>query len=353
MKDCNEIASELFERRDEYVKEKKRRTKRVAAAGVSVLCAAAVAVGVGVWKNADNKKPQSSDVSYSEITVPDADGKKLKVITSYPSNATACYASPENGTFFCTMEVDSALKELKESGEDTAFLVQMWVFHDRNTVNSSELMNECERLSKLGYKFYNIPVWEYHGYPDVTRIYRDQIAGLLTLEQLENFDFKNEYGYFFDFIHNGDSSPVNIADFEPMTFYPTDEQVSLDAPENGSFSCSTEVGNAIKTASGSEKETATFFVRMDVFRDEKAADQSVLMSECERLSKLGYKFYTVQVYELQDGKYVYHDEVAGLLTLSQLQKFDLNTEYGYYFDFITMGDSTSVSIDEDCEPLTF
>lgn len=353
MKDCNEIASELFERRDEYVKEKKRKTKRTAAAGISVLCAAAIAVGVGVWKNADKKEPQSSDVAYSEIAFSETDGKKVKVITSYPSAGEACYASPENGTFFCSMEVDSALKDLKESGEDTAFLVQMWVFRDRNTVNSSELISECERLSKLGYKFYNIPVWEYHGYPDVTRIYRDQVAGLLTLEQLENFDFKNEYGYFFDFIHNGDSSPVSIDDFEPMTFCPTDEQMSFDVPKNGRFSCSDEVDNAVKAADSNVKETATFFVRMDVFRDKKAVDNSVLMSECERLSKLGYKFYTAQIYEIQEGKYVYHDEVAGLFTLSQLQNFDLNTEYGYYFDFITMGDSTSVSIDEDCEPLTF
>lgn len=219
MKDYNEIASELFERRDEYVKERKRKTKRAVTAGVSALCAAAVVIGVGVWKTAGKSKPQIVDAVYSEITAPEADGKKIRVITSYPYDGEPCYATPENGTFFCSMEVDGALKNLKESGEDTALLVHLEVFRNRESaVDGDELMNEYKRLSELGYKFYTVTVYEYEG-EEQKQVYRDVTALLITPQQIEDFTADTEYGYFFDFIHNGDwLEPVSMDNAKPLTF---------------------------------------------------------------------------------------------------------------------------------------
>ncbi|MCQ2484848.1 MAG: hypothetical protein MJ168_05890 [Clostridia bacterium] len=257
MKDYNQIASELLERRDEFVTEQRRKRRNTIKAGTSVICVVAVAIGVGLWKKNDIKKPevQGGAVTqiYTEIVEPQTKGedntkvdsptkgengttvtektekKKIdgtdtteeisylvkKIITNYPTSGDACYVAPRNGMQFSSREVEAALKDAKERNQKVTLLVSIDIFKDSDKVDDAT--EEYNRLSLLGYHFYTIPVWEYEG-EDARKVYRQEIVTLLTSDMIENFSINPEYGYFIDFLTNGDNSPLDFNYAKPIEF---------------------------------------------------------------------------------------------------------------------------------------
>lgn len=130
------------------------------------------------------------------------------------------YATPEPGTWSYSTEVAAALEEY--AGQDVKYYLMFDISSDSNSTcvptsrNSADIEAELKRLTDLGYDVEYTEKWTY-GYgiipedkepQEYEKVYYKVAAGYFTAEQLENFAASPDYGYFFDFIINGDGSPV-------------------------------------------------------------------------------------------------------------------------------------------------
>lgn len=139
------------------------------------------------------------------------------VVSSFASNSSSKYATPQNGTWFCFVEVKDALE--KYAGENVTYFLAIDVFSNSKglDVESEELTAELERLSELGYHVGYAEAWTYQGQGE--QMPYTFAAGYFTAEELESFAASTDYGYAFHFAINGDGSPVSseqgiVCDFD-------------------------------------------------------------------------------------------------------------------------------------------
>lgn len=120
------------------------------------------------------------------------------IIDSYEVDFSACYAAPENGSFFCSIPLNKAMEEYgdkDENGKDIIYHVFVDFCKDRNSVdvNSPEIRkDEWDRLCGLGIQC------EFGTYSDNWgETVRYTFGMFITKAQLENFVPNEKYGYIF------------------------------------------------------------------------------------------------------------------------------------------------------------
>ncbi len=240
MKTYDEMAENVFRRRDEYLLKKKETRKKTVKLSVSFACMALVLfAGLGLWQkgrfenkplnntetneqltdNAQGKEEQTiadsvvvgdrdyygpvTDTPYiNGLCIPldgewNCNGEKLKMIESYEgsvSSALACYALPKNGDQFFSIPLHAAFDAYGETDEDTGkkivYRVVVRVFEDGKMIMGKEnLLKIAEKFGEMGYiSAIEIPNDQ------------DDLAVLtlhVTEEDLKNFPEDKENGYFF------------------------------------------------------------------------------------------------------------------------------------------------------------
>lgn len=119
----------------------------------------------------------------------------------------AGYVAPNPGEIGYEINVNVARKNLKD--KDVAYLLTFDLFStSAHLLTEMQKEKEYERLTGLGYELFKTEYWTYYGVREMK--YIPIIVGLFTEEQLINFPVNPQYGYFFRFVNNGDSSPLNF-----------------------------------------------------------------------------------------------------------------------------------------------
>ncbi len=241
MKSYDEMAENVFRRRDEYLLKKKEARKKTVKLSVSFACMALVLfAGLGLWQKgrfenkplnntevngqrADNTKGKEEQTLADSVIVGEKDwygpaedtpyingscipldgedwnnsGQRLKMIESFEcdvSSATACYALPRNGDCFFSIPLNAAFEAYGETDEDLGeklvYRVVVRVFEDGKMITGKEnLLKIAEKLGKMGYYA-----------PVEIPNNRDDLAVLslhITEDELKNFPGDEERGYFF------------------------------------------------------------------------------------------------------------------------------------------------------------
>ena len=249
MKTYEEMAENVFRRRDEYITKKKETRKKTVKLSLSVACMAVVLfAGFGFWqkgkfenkpfnntevneKQTDNTQGKEGQTLADSVIVGEKDyygpvedtpyinghniprdeegwngnGQKLKLIESFEggfSSAIACYALPENGDCFFSIPLRAAFEAYGETdeelGEKLVYRVVVRVFEDGKMITGKEnLLKIAEKLGKMGY-FAPVEI------PNN----RDDLAVLtlhITEEELKSFTPDEEHGYFFFLFHEPDA----------------------------------------------------------------------------------------------------------------------------------------------------
>lgn len=228
MKNCDEMVNDLFERREQYVAEQKRKRKILARAASSVCCLCLVSLmGAGAWKSgwfnaeppvslndstiigekdyidpadstsqqgsgdvSDAAPPQSGDPAFNGESGQDSLIEwQGKIISDYDVGSSACYAAPDNNNFGLSVPLRNAIAEY---GDAARYMVVVDIFKDQEQVSADKSLLEAEmmRLEALGY---NVILEEND--LDTEPVYYLEIQA--SKEQLENFACNEDYGYFF------------------------------------------------------------------------------------------------------------------------------------------------------------
>ena len=140
-----------------------------------------------------------------------------EIINFYDTNSDGCYAVPSNGQIVYETAVREALA--RYSGKDVAFLLAFDLFENEETISSEKREEEYQRLISDGYKLYLAEYWTYQGKGEKSTI--TKVVGRFTEEELANFKSDPNYGYFFYFAKNGDSSPISVDQDDLITEYTT------------------------------------------------------------------------------------------------------------------------------------
>lgn len=239
MKNCDEMVNSLLERRERYAAEQKRKRKVITHAVTSMCCVCFVALcSFGVWKSGlfdttpsvtlddsinigekdyinpdelndnaqENTNNQTSetvnnDSSNDSSATPNIDsgnypnnyspnGSEKNIISSFSVNGTpsTSYATPENGIFSFSIPLREAMNEY---GDTVLYRVVIDVFSEKEQLSSdsSQVQDECERLSNIGYVVAYETVFDgetYHYYFTLHATY----------DELTEFVANESYGYF-------------------------------------------------------------------------------------------------------------------------------------------------------------
>lgn len=107
--------------------------------------------------------------------------------------------------------------------------------------------------------------------------------------------------------------------------YGTGTAMSYKTPDNNTFGISIPLRSAIEEYG----DTARYMVVVDIFKDKEqiVTDESLLEAEMKRLEGLGYEA-AIEVNDLGEEPIYYFCIQA---TKEQLENFDCNKEYGYFF----------------------
>ncbi len=209
MKNYNEMADDVFRRRDEIV-QKQRRTRKSIVTTLSCVCLA-VLVGVGLWQSGifTPEVQQTEDAIYPGIkdnygpgeepsvnennvyqptgTVTLDNGENLNLISSYEkASASACYALPKDGTHHYSIPLNAALEEYEDK---VIYRVIVRVYEDGKMVQGKE-------LQKIADMFYD---WGYSSALEITDDNWDRavLTMLVKEDALRKFKADDEHGYFF------------------------------------------------------------------------------------------------------------------------------------------------------------
>ena len=234
MKNCDEMVNSLLERRDQYVTEQKRKRKVITRTVTSMCCVCLVAfLGFGMWrdgmfdttlpatlndsinigekdyintdeldanvdtettKNDSNLSNDSSATSNGDVAYfPNnysPNGNEKTMISSFDVNGTpsASYETPENSKFYFSIPLRDAMNEY---GDSVMYRVFVDVFNNKEQLasNSSQVKEECERLSNIGY------IVAYETYFD-GESYHYYFTLHATYDELIEFVANENYGYF-------------------------------------------------------------------------------------------------------------------------------------------------------------
>ncbi len=141
-----------------------------------------------------------------------------EIVSSYSSNTSGSYAIPDPGEFHFVTEVMEARNHY--SGRSVQYLLAVNMFDANGEPIVGDAKDaEFQRLSSLGYRFYEVEKWTYQGKGE--KKYYTVIAGLFTEEELQNFRPAAGIAYSFYFITNGDGSQVRFSEKDAVTAYPT------------------------------------------------------------------------------------------------------------------------------------
>lgn len=218
MKNYNEIAEELFERRETYnaAKRQRRKLAKRTAAALSCVCIAVLAgvifrqnIGfnfAGSKSSAENSAAASEKISENKA----GGGLKTTTVTEYKAGGqiSSSYKTPENGEYFCFMDVEAAREHYK--GKDAVFVLAIDIFSDEGEATEEQKAAEYKRLKELGYTFYEIETFSYEG--EGVKMPESVLLVQMTDGELEAFTPSPEYGYAFRFVHNGDGSAIDFDD---------------------------------------------------------------------------------------------------------------------------------------------
>ncbi|MFR1434382.1 MAG: hypothetical protein ACLSS9_03910 [Acutalibacteraceae bacterium] len=211
MKTYEEIAAELFDRRDAYYARRARQRKMALAAASGLCCMAlAVLLGFGLRHNMETipaagessgtaAAPAVSDSQGAADSVengfimqrPDDDNSTVSytpMISAYEGAGASCYMTPENGQVRRSIPLNGAIKAY---GGSARYNVRIDVFRDQQLLapDSAEVRSEIERLAALGY------TTVFETYDDGANKHYT-FSCHATQEQLLGFPVNTEYGYF-------------------------------------------------------------------------------------------------------------------------------------------------------------
>lgn len=216
MKTYEEMANDVFERRNQYFAEQKRRRKTLMMTALPILTVMLIAsAAIGLNKNAKPPvSPTAATAGQTEETT-EAKDKKRKTVSNFASDSQSCYSTPEPGTYFCFHEVTAA-REYYNYSNGVNYVLALDIFSKEEVLTGDTLEKEYKRLSEKGYQLYTCQRWEFQG-KNAEKVYRDIVVGVFTEEELNRFDVNPEYGYAFHFVTNDDGSPI---DFDESTATP-------------------------------------------------------------------------------------------------------------------------------------
>lgn len=209
MKTYEEIAAELFDRRDAYYARRARQRKMALAAASGLCCMALVVLlGFGLRHNMETiPAAGDSNGTAAAPAVPDSQGAADSVengfITQEPDTdstvsytpmisayegTSASYATPENGQVDRSIPLNGAIKAY---GDSARYNVRIDIFRDQQLLapDSAEVCSEIERLAALGY------TTVFETYDDGANKHYT-FSCHATQEQLLGFPVNTEYGYF-------------------------------------------------------------------------------------------------------------------------------------------------------------
>ncbi|MCI8669725.1 MAG: hypothetical protein HFI34_09435 [Lachnospiraceae bacterium] len=234
MKNCDEMVNNLLERRDQYVAEQKRKRMVITRTVTAMCCVCLVALlSFGMWQSGTFEKTppittedsiiigENDDIDHIELNTTDAqssetgnansgndssttanidvgnypnnyspNGSEKTMISSFDVNGmtSASYETPENGKFYSSIPLRDAMNEY---GDSVLYRIIIDVFSDKEQLSSdsSQVQDECERLSNNGY----IVAYEsvFNG-----ESYRYYLTLHATYEELISFNANGNYGYF-------------------------------------------------------------------------------------------------------------------------------------------------------------
>lgn len=235
MKSCDEMVNSLFERRDNYIAEQ-RKKRRIIARRITSLCCVCIAVilalavrqsGIpdktpsiiennptsagendrndGDVLNTDTS-PQSSETNNNVSGSNSSDtenvdsgnypnnycpgGNEKIIISSYESAGlpSASYLAPKNGKVYFSVPLQRAMDEY---GDSVLYRVTIHLFSGEVQLasDSSQVKEECERLSDSGYTV----AYETFFDGESSHYYFTLHA---SYEELVSFNINNDYGYF-------------------------------------------------------------------------------------------------------------------------------------------------------------
>ena len=183
MKNCDEMVNSLFERKDRYVAEQKRKRAIITRAVASVCCFSLVALlGFGLWQGGMFDTTPSATINNS-ISPPEKDDvvANEKVTISWfdvVGEVSPSYATPKNSEYCFSASLQGAMNEY---GDEVLYCVVVDVFENNEPLSdSSKMQVECDRLSNLGYDVSN----------------GNYFTMSATYDELVDFVANESYGYF-------------------------------------------------------------------------------------------------------------------------------------------------------------
>lgn len=224
MKNSEEMVNSLLERRDKYAAEKKKKRTIITRTVTSMCCVCLVVLlGFGMWQggmfdttppatlndsinigenaNADTQTSKNdTDLSNNSSAANDnvgnhpnnysPDGSEKTMISSFSINGTpsASYETPENGKFYFSIPLSEAMNEF---GDSVLYRVVVDVFNNNEQLSSdsSQVQDECERLSNIGYVVACETVSDGESYHYYFTLHA-------TYDELTEFIANESYGYF-------------------------------------------------------------------------------------------------------------------------------------------------------------
>lgn len=193
MKNCEEMVNSLFERKDRYVAEQKKKRAAITCAVASVCCFSLVALlGFGLWQGGMFDTTPSATINNSisanekDDVVPSI-SEKADVVPNEETTiswfdvageVSPSYATPKNSEYCFSMSLQGAMNKY---GDDVLYRVVIDVFENNEPLSdSSKIQAECDRLSNFGYGVSN----------------GNHFTMSATYDELVNFVANENYGYF-------------------------------------------------------------------------------------------------------------------------------------------------------------
>lgn len=242
------------------------------------------------------------------------------IIDSYEYESEACYAAPENGSFFCSIPLNKAMEEYgdkDENGKDILYHVFVDFSKDTNfvDVNSPEIReDEWNRLCGLGIQC------EFGTYSENWgETVRYTFGMFITKAQLENFvpDEKYGYGIFLyreripegaiarsypeEYNDVGSAEELNTEETNagepnmeaPMMIdrYDTELSNTPDIPENGKITIAPSLKAAMEKYGDKDEydNDIMYSIRAELYMDGEPFDEdNIECAEWVRLNELGY-----------------------------------------------------------------
>lgn len=209
MKTYDEMANDVFARRDRYFAERKRKQKKLAVTALPVLAVLLIAsAAIGLTRNAKpSVQPTAGTTAQTEAATKEEE-KERKTVLTFDKELMSCYFTPAPGECIFLQAVTDAMEHYKHS-DDVEYVLAFDVFSEKSVATGDELQKEYQRLTEKGYKLYQCKQWEYQG-ENAEKVYSDIVVGVFTEEELNRFDGNPEYGYAFYFVRNGNGSPLRF-----------------------------------------------------------------------------------------------------------------------------------------------